>query len=195
MIVRGPRPTERFTILNNCVIDDHRLSFRALGVLTFILSKPDHWRTDAATLARQGKSDRGDGDQFRGREGREALRAVFAELELCGYIERRSYRTPAGRFVTDTYVYDTPRDGLPGYKQAGRTGPQKPDTVNRTRSAGNGAPGAIARTDSNNCKQARPVPGTTFGRPGCVECDGTGWVTNDDGHLICECGCTSSASY
>jgi hypothetical protein len=37
----------RFTRIDNTAIEDPRLSFRALGVLTYVLSKPDDWaRTD-----------------------------------------------------------------------------------------------------------------------------------------------------
>ena len=43
MIIRAQR-RETFTVVNNTAINDNRLSFRAKGVLVYILSKPDNWR-------------------------------------------------------------------------------------------------------------------------------------------------------
>src|SRR5262249_52769227 len=102
-IVRAPRP-ERYTVLGNQVINDDQLSYRALGVLTFLLSKPDDWRTDSETLARPGK-----------REGRDAIRSALRELERAGYLRRTRRQEPrTGRWVTESHVYDTPTDdGFP----------------------------------------------------------------------------------
>jgi hypothetical protein len=50
-LVRGPQKRRNFTILDNQVINDDRLPFRALGVLTFLLSKPEGWRVDATLLS------------------------------------------------------------------------------------------------------------------------------------------------
>ncbi|RIK03508.1 MAG: replication protein, partial [Acidobacteria bacterium] len=43
-IRRGPRLADNFTILSNAAINDGRLSFRARGVLMWLLSKPADWR-------------------------------------------------------------------------------------------------------------------------------------------------------
>ena len=50
---RGPRLAGNFTILSNAVINDERLSFRARGVLIWLLSKPDDWRTRSDSIAGQ----------------------------------------------------------------------------------------------------------------------------------------------
>jgi len=50
-LVRGPQKRRNFTILDNPVINGDRLPFRALGVLTFLLSKPEGWRVDATLLS------------------------------------------------------------------------------------------------------------------------------------------------
>lgn len=71
---------DRFTVVHNRTIEDDRLSFRALGLLVFILSKPDNWRTHVAHLATTHS------------EGREAVRVALGELEECGYVERKWMR-------------------------------------------------------------------------------------------------------
>jgi hypothetical protein len=50
-LVRGPQKRRNFTILDNPVINDDRLPFRAPGVLAFLLSKPEGWRVDATLLS------------------------------------------------------------------------------------------------------------------------------------------------
>lgn len=72
---------DRFTVVHNRTIEDDRLSFRALGLLVFVLSKPDNWKTHVAHLATTHS------------EGREAVRKALVELEDCGYVRRKWMRT------------------------------------------------------------------------------------------------------
>lgn len=95
MIVRRPR-YHRFTVLPDEALNDERLSWKARGLLAFLLSKPDHWRTTSAHLAKVAP------------DGRDAVRAGLTELEDAGYLVRRKYRDERGRWKQDTYVYDNP---------------------------------------------------------------------------------------
>ncbi|MFI5392482.1 MAG: hypothetical protein ACHQY1_01990 [Myxococcota bacterium] len=63
-IVRSPRPTSNYLVVQNGVLQDGRISFRALGLLMEILSRPDHWRLDSDSLAANRK------------EGRDAVRTA-----------------------------------------------------------------------------------------------------------------------
>ncbi len=96
MIIRSPRPANGWTVIDNRTLNDQTLSYRARGVLAFVLSKPDNWRTTAAGLARMAP------------EGRDAVRTALTELETVGYLERRKTRDTAGRWQTETVVYDRP---------------------------------------------------------------------------------------
>jgi hypothetical protein len=104
-IIRAPRE-ERFTVLNRTTINDARLSFRALGLLVYLLDKPDNWRVEAADLSRD-----------EGREGRDAIRTALTELADLGYLVRRRLRNDKGQWLTETFLYDSPghtEDGFPG---------------------------------------------------------------------------------
>lgn len=102
MIRRSPRPDANYTIIRNSVARDDRLSFRARGILTAILSRPDNWKTTSETLAREGT------------EGRDAIRTALRELEATGYIERNRLRLPNGTYVWEAVVFDAPRKPAPG---------------------------------------------------------------------------------
>lgn len=100
MIRRSPRPKTAFTVIQNRVIDDSRLSFKATGVLIYLLSKPDDWRTSTAQLARAKK------------EGIDAVRSAMTELEKAGYVRRRRFQDSAGRWQFETLVFDDPSHDL-----------------------------------------------------------------------------------
>lgn len=96
MIVRGPRPTESFTVIPNAVLNDHRLTWKARGILIWLLSKPDHWRTNSAAIAREAP------------DGLHAVRSALTELRALGYLHTTRTQDPAGRWTTTSTVYDTP---------------------------------------------------------------------------------------
>ena len=96
MIRRTPRPETNWTVIRNEVIGDDRLSFKATGVLVYILSKPDHWQTSTAHLATVKK------------EGLDAIRTAMTELERAGYVKRRRYQDTLGRWKYDIDVFDSP---------------------------------------------------------------------------------------
>lgn len=99
MIIRSPRPTEHFTVLQNSVLRDQRLSFKARGVLAYLLSLPDNWQTSAEHLATQSP------------DGAFAIRSALTELEAVGFIRRTKHRDDLGRVRTVTTVFDRPQPG------------------------------------------------------------------------------------
>lgn len=96
-IVRTPRLERDFTILPNRALRDPYLSYRARGVLAYVLSMPDNWRTNSDLLARQG------------REGRDAIRTAINELIEAGYARRVKAHNPDGTFATELHFHDAPR--------------------------------------------------------------------------------------
>jgi hypothetical protein len=97
-ILRHRHPN-RFTVLPNDAIRNPALSFRAVGVLAHLLSLPDGAKVDSATLAQAH------------REGRDAVRAAFKELEGHGYYRRDVIRLADGTLRTEVVVSSTPMNG------------------------------------------------------------------------------------
>lgn len=96
MIVRGARPADRFTIVANAALEDSRLSWRARGILAYMLGRPEGWKTSAERLMAQGT------------EGRDAVRSALAELESLGYLVRTKVQDSRGRWSTVLAVHDSP---------------------------------------------------------------------------------------
>jgi hypothetical protein len=72
-------------------------------VLLDILSHSDGWETSPDRMWRQARQERGEAG-----EGRDAVRAAFAELESAGYVRRVRKNGPRGRFITERDYYDVP---------------------------------------------------------------------------------------
>jgi hypothetical protein len=72
---------------------DERLSFRARGILTFLLSQQPGWDITTDETARHG------------REGREAVRAAYRELEDAGYVRRSRIRDDDGQITGHIFLY------------------------------------------------------------------------------------------
>lgn len=96
MIIRVAE-RKRYTVIDNTAIEDARLSWRALGVLVFLLSRPDNWEANYRHLA-----------SLRG-EGQYAVRGLLKELEDAGYIERRKERGAGGKFEWVQVIYENPQ--------------------------------------------------------------------------------------
>lgn len=95
-----------FTVLDNAVIRDTRLSWKALGLLVRLLSLPPNFKLRLVTLSRERPS------------GRDATRSGLKELEQCGYLTIVREREASGKFTTTTWIIndrpeDAPKSGKP----------------------------------------------------------------------------------
>ena len=89
-----------YTRIPNAVLRDSRLTPAELGVLCRLLSNADgRWHETADTLAPK-----------MGGIGRDAMRKVWASLEVKGYVYREKIRNDDGSFSTVIHVYDEPQD-------------------------------------------------------------------------------------
>ena len=97
MIIRQRRPN-RYVVIPNEAVQNHALSFKARGVLAYLLSQPDHWTISSTSLAKMAAQD-----------GREAIRTALLELEKAGYLSRRRIQDPTtGRWGWHQVLHDHP---------------------------------------------------------------------------------------
>jgi len=96
VIIHGPRPERDFTILPNRVIRDDSLSYRARGLLCYLLSQPPDWEISSARLS------------IESGEGRDAIRTALRELIMVGYLELAKAQDNRGHWVTHYTVTATP---------------------------------------------------------------------------------------
>jgi hypothetical protein len=83
-----------FVQVDRRTVRDGRLSFRALGGLTYLLDRPDGWDVRAEQMSTSGE----------GREGREAVRTLLRELSAAGYYRLERRRMRDGTFAMGTAV-------------------------------------------------------------------------------------------
>lgn len=121
-IYRIERQERDFTIIGNEALRDERLSWKATGLLTFLLSLPEDWDPKGRDLTK------------RKRDGRESTFAGLRELEEAGYVERVRERDAQGRIRTVTVVREKPQV---------RPSPRNPDPVE----PGSGDLGLLRSTD------------------------------------------------
>lgn len=134
----------RWVAIANEAVNDDRLSFRARGVLVWLLSKPDGWTFTRQSIAEHGK------------EGESAIRAVLVELRDAGYIVRQKTRRADGRIVTETVLYEVPPD-------APEVGNQPPDRRLENRPPVNQPP--VVSTESNDLTTGDPAKKLPVARP------------------------------
>jgi hypothetical protein len=97
MAVFRTEKKEDFTIMSNRHLKDKRLSMKAKGLLSMMLSFSDDWQYSLNGLAAVSK------------EGLTAIRATIQELEDNGYLVRRRLRNEHGRLSSVEYdIYETP---------------------------------------------------------------------------------------
>lgn len=84
--------SRNYTVMSNYHLTDLRLSLKAIGLLSKILSLPDGWDYTVIGLTKICT------------EGKAAVATAIKELEAAGYIERRQLRRPDGSFGGTEYV-------------------------------------------------------------------------------------------
>ena len=120
-VVRVEKKRENpYVMIDKYGLEDDRISFRAKGLLAYLLSKPDHWKVMICDLVKHGK------------EGRDAIYKAIKELIELGYMKRDQIRDK-GRIVGTEYtVFERPQETLPHPEKPYTVKPDtvKPDTVN-----------------------------------------------------------------
>ncbi|MEZ8965524.1 hypothetical protein AB6E53_02435 [Vibrio breoganii] len=105
-IIRSKR-AGNFTVISNVVFERNTLSFQAMGMLCYLLSKPDSWEVSIAELQ---KVTHGTAKKT----GRDGVYAILKELKQVGFVTTKK----SANGDLDYFVHDLPQK------------PQKPNTAN-----------------------------------------------------------------
>lgn len=144
---RRPKDHEHpYAQIANDILDDGELSFKAKGLLSYLLARSDDWEVYQSQLASLGP------------DGRSAVRSGIKELREAGFLERRVVRDDDGQFDGYEYVVYERRHS-PGISETenseigksdfGKSDPTNTDSTNTddTKSRG-GSADAPARDDA-----------------------------------------------
>ncbi len=85
-----------YTVMSNYHLRDKKLSYKAKGLLSFMLSLPDDWDYSLAGLCSISK------------EGRDGIRSILKELQEYHYLEIEKLRGEKGYFEYNYLIYEIP---------------------------------------------------------------------------------------
>ena len=96
-VIRAPKD-KNFTVMSTHHLRDRRLSLKAVGLFSIILSLPPDWVFSIAGLA--------------------TVRAALNELEACGYLTRKRVRGEDGKLENNEYTFfEIPHVGKPSQEK------------------------------------------------------------------------------
>lgn len=120
-IIRIQKRDNPFVQIDKRPLEESRLSWRAKGILAYLLSKPDGWEVRSEDVLNHGT------------EGRDAVRAAFQELKAFGYAELVTHSDEkSGKMTGKSWVIrESPSDALisrpPEKPSVGKTPPSNND--------------------------------------------------------------------
>lgn len=121
--IRRTKRTGNFTTVRNEYLQDVNLSWKAKGLITYIMSLPPDWQLNLSDLKNRSK------------DGRDATAAGLRELITNGYCQRCKVRGDGGTFVGCDYEVSDIKEFEPQTKNPFTDAPQtvnpeteKPDT-------------------------------------------------------------------
>lgn len=92
---------KNYTVLSNYHFMDKRLSLKAKGLLSQMLSLPEDWDFTVAGLV------------YLNKESKSAVQSTLRELEECGYLVRMKTKNEKGQFDYIYDIYEKPKHGEP----------------------------------------------------------------------------------
>jgi hypothetical protein len=119
---RGSRASDNFTSITNDALRDSRLTFKARGILAYLMSHSDGWEINVSAIARAGGC------------GRDAVMSGLKELREAGYLHMTQVHDEGGRMAKWEYeITDAPQSENPTADH-GRVFPQSdnPESDNPT---------------------------------------------------------------
>ena len=96
-IIRIHKKQNNFVMLDKGFLEDERLSFKAKGILAYLLSKPDNWKVIVKDLINHSN------------EGKSAIYSGLSELKKAGYYKKEPVRDGKGIIIYwESVIYECP---------------------------------------------------------------------------------------
>ena len=112
-IIRIQKRENPYVQIDRAAIEDNRLSWKARGILAYLLSKPDDWHIHIFDIVNHGP------------DGRESITTAMRELEKFGYAKLIITRNEMGQIIQKEWaVSETPTYN--GFSEVGSTEIGKP---------------------------------------------------------------------
>lgn len=123
-VFRVYKESGNFVTVHKSFIHDDNLSWKAKGILLYLLSRPDDWRIYETEMNKHSS------------DGRDSLRTGIKELERAGYIHRTRRRNEKGQLREYEYeVFEQPNQI--GKTYVGKTNIGKSNTTNNNNTNNN----------------------------------------------------------
>ena len=146
-IIRNPN-RGKYVVVANALARDVSLSFKARGIMLYLLSLPDDWELNIQHLAETG-----------GKDGMSSIRSGVAELLKAGYLEHKVIRDAANRIVRHEWIIREKANAVP---EVGFPEVENPHVENRMlrityrRNTNTSFRGQAAREEAEKAENAEP---------------------------------------
>lgn len=91
-IIKVNKKRNPYAQIDRSCLEDDRLSWKATGILAYLLSKPNQWTVRIKDIEKHGK------------DGEKAIRAGLKELINAGYAELKTIQNTDGKLAGKTYI-------------------------------------------------------------------------------------------
>lgn len=99
MTIFRVKHNQNYSVINNTINFDNRLTMKAKGIWMYAFSRPDDWQFHLNDIVNQCV------------DGEKAIKSGLRELEECGYLQRVQEKDKQGRFEkVEWCFYETPRE-------------------------------------------------------------------------------------
>jgi hypothetical protein len=103
MIIHVKKRDNPYAQIDKRALNDDRLSYKARGLLAYLLSKPPDWQVWVRDLINRSQKD-----------GETAVRSALKELKEWGYMQEHQSRMEDGTFgPVEYWIYEEPLGGFP----------------------------------------------------------------------------------
>ena len=111
----------KYTVIPNSIIQDNRISSKALGMFCYIQNKPEDWEFSAKNIA------------YHKKEGIDLVRSALIELETYGYLQRVKSQDEKGFWSVDYILNDKPTSTNPTQENPISGEPESGNSTNNSK--------------------------------------------------------------